>query len=82
MFSKAGNIIIGNGIRGSGNTSWMLMTQILGTVLIIGVAAAMVYGFKLGIIGVFIAVLTDEFVRCMVNLAKERRIASSLLRSE
>ena len=82
MFSKAGNIIIGNGIRGSGNTRWMLMTQLLGTVLIIGVAAAMVYGFKLGIIGVFIAVLTDEFVRCMVNLAKERRIASALLRSE
>ena len=82
MFSKAGNIIIGNGIRGSGNTRWMLMTQLLGTVLIIGIAACMVYGFKLGITGVFIAVLTDEFTRCMINLAKERRIVSNFAASE
>lgn len=82
MFSKAGNIIIGNGIRGSGDTRWMLMTQILGTILLTGVAACMVYGFKMGIIGVFIAVLTDEFVRCMVNLGKERRVVSTLSASE
>ena len=33
LYGKSGNIIVGNGIRGSGNTRWMLGTQLFGTVL-------------------------------------------------
>ena len=39
LFSKSGNIIIGNAIRGSGNTKWMLFTQIFGTIWIVSVAS-------------------------------------------
>ena len=74
LFSKSANIIIGNGIRGSGNTRWMLNTQILGTIGIVCVAAFFVYVCKLGITGVFMAVLVDEGVRAVINLGKYLRI--------
>lgn len=74
LFSKSANIIIGNGIRGSGNTKWMLYTQMFGTVGIVCVAAFFVYVCKFGILGVFLAVLVDEAVRAIINLWKYLRI--------
>lgn len=74
LFSKSANIIIGNGIRGSGDTKWMLFTQLLGTVGIVSVAAFFVFVCKLEIVGVFLAVLVDEAVRALVNLWKYIRI--------
>lgn len=74
LFSKSANIIIGNGIRGSGNTKWMLYTQMFGTVGIVCVAAFFVYVCQFGILGVFLAVLVDEAVRAVINLWKYLRI--------
>ncbi len=74
LFSKSANIIIGNGIRGSGNTKWMLYTQMFGTIGIVGAAAFFVYVCKFGITGVFLAVLVDEAVRALINLWKYLRI--------
>ncbi len=70
LYGKSGNIIIGNGIRGSGNTVWMFYTQILGTFLVIGCACLFVYVFHFGIVGVFMAVIVDEGARALINLAK------------
>lgn len=70
LFSKSGNIIVGNSIRGSGDTKWMFYTQMFGTVLVVGCACVFVFAFGWGIIGVFCAVLVDEFIRCMINLYK------------
>lgn len=77
LFSKSANIIVGNGIRGSGNTKWMLFTQIFGTVWIVCVAAFFVYVCKFGITGVFLAVLVDEAVRACINLWKYLRIVKA-----
>ncbi len=74
FYGKAGNIIIGNGIRGSGNTIWMLMTQIFGTFMVIGFGMLFVYGFGMGITGVFVAVIADELIRAVINLFKFRSI--------
>lgn len=74
LFSKSGNIIVGNAIRGSGNTKWMLYTQIFGTIWIVSVAAVFVFVCKLGILGVFLAVMADEGVRALINLWKYLRI--------
>ena len=74
LFSKSGNIIIGNAIRGSGNTKWMLFTQIFGTIWIVSVASVLVFICKLGILGVFLAVLLDEGVRVLINFWKYLRI--------
>lgn len=74
IFSKSANIIIGNGIRGSGDTKWMLYTQMFGTVSIVCIAAFFVYVCRFGITGVFLAVLVDEAVRALINLGKYLRI--------
>ena len=74
LFGKSGNIIVGNGIRGYGNTKWMLFTQIFGTCMVVGLAALFVFVFKLGIIGVFIAVLCDEAIRAVINFIRFWRI--------
>ena len=74
LYGKSGNIIIGSGIRGSGNTRWMFFTQIFGTFFVVGCACLFVYGLGFGITGVFLAVIVDEAVRAVINLFKLRRI--------
>ena len=74
LISKSGNIVIGSAIRGSGDTRWMFFTQIFGTVFVITCASFFVYTLKLGISGVFLAVLADEAVRFAINFWKFVRI--------
>ena len=74
LFGKSGNIIIGNGIRGYGDTKWMFFTQALGTVGVVGLAFLCVFVFKLGMLGVFIAVLCDEAIRAVINFFRFLRI--------
>lgn len=74
LFGKSGNIIVGSGIRGYGDTKWMLVTQILGTASVIAGAAVCVFVLKLGMLGVFIAVLCDEAIRAAVNSIRFLRI--------
>ena len=74
LFGKSGNIIVGNGIRGYGDTKWMLFTQILGTVGVVALAALFVFVFKMGMLGVFVAVLCDEAIRAVINFIKFIRI--------
>lgn len=74
LFGKSGNIIIGNGIRGYGDTKWMFLTQALGTVGVVGLAFLCVFVFKLGMLGVFIAVLCDEAIRAVINFIRFLRI--------
>ena len=74
LFGKSGNIIIGNGIRGYGDTKWMLFTQIMGTVGVIGLSCLCVFVFKLGMLGVFVAVLCDEAIRAIINFIRFLRI--------
>ena len=85
LYPKSGNIIIGSGIRGYGNTKWMLGTQLFGTVFIASMAALFVFGFKIGITGVFLAVCADEFARCIINawklfkITKEKQVSSKAI---
>ncbi len=74
LFGKSGNIIIGSGIRGYGDTKWMLITQILGTVGVICLSAFFVFVLKFGMLGVFVAVLLDEAVRAVINFIRFLKI--------
>ena len=78
LFGKSGNIIVGSGIKGDGDTKWMLGTQIFGTVLVISCACLFVYALKLGIIGVFMAVIVDEGVRAFINLGRFMHIIKKM----
>jgi putative MATE family efflux protein len=70
MFCKALNILAGNSIRGTGNTIWMLGTQVGGTIVIVDVAAILLFGPGLGITALMLAVLVDELSRGIVNEIK------------
>jgi len=67
MFPQAVNIVIGYGIRGTGDTRWMFYSQIFGTVLVIMLSYTLIFVFKLGLWGVFITSLTDEAIRAIIN---------------
>jgi putative MATE family efflux protein len=67
LFPKAMNIIYGGGIRGMGDTRWMLASQAFGTAFVVAVAYIMIFAFKLSLAGLFLAVLADEAVRAAIN---------------
>lgn len=77
LFPKAANIIVGSGIKGYGNTKWMLGTQIFGTIFIIGMSALMVIVFNCGIAEICALVVADETIRCIMNSLKLRKIAKT-----
>ena len=74
LFGKSGNIIIGNTIRGYGDTKWMLFTQSIGTVGVVAIASLFVFVFKMEMLGVFVAVIVDEALRAVVNVIRFLRI--------
>lgn len=74
LFGKSGNIIVGSGIRGYGDTKWMFFTQIFGTIFVLGTACLFVFVFDLGMTGVYLAVICDEIVRAIINTCKFTRI--------
>ncbi|MBQ0039388.1 MAG: MATE family efflux transporter [Treponema sp.] len=78
LYGKSGNIIIGSAIRGSGNTMWMFFTQIAGSCIVISTALLFVRVFDMGIAGVFVAIITDELIRSMINYLKYRSIAKKI----
>lgn len=78
LYAKSANMIIGSGIRGSGDTKWMFMSQIFGTFFVVGCASLFVFVLKLGIIGVFLAVIVDEIVRAFINLLHFLRLAKDI----
>ncbi|MCR5762138.1 MAG: MATE family efflux transporter [Treponema sp.] len=77
FFSKSGNIIIGSGIRGSGDTKWMFLTQIFGTCFVTAAACLFVFLLHLGFVGVFFAIMADEGVRCLINLVRYLNICKN-----
>lgn len=78
LYGKFANIIIGYGIRGSGNTMWMFLTQIFGTVFVISCAYIFVNVLHMGIAGVFLAVISDELVRAVINTVKFSKIYKNM----
>ncbi len=83
LFPKAMNIIYGGGIRGMGDTRWMLASQVFGTAFVIAVAYLMVFSFKLSLAGLFIAILIDEAVRAAINgYWFHRKVAKAIVLAE
>ena len=74
LFPKSANIIIGSGIKGHGDTKWMLGTQIFGTCFVIGGSAFLVLVLHQGIAALFCLVVCDEAIRSTINFWKLRQI--------
>ncbi len=76
LFPKSANVIIGAGIRGIGDTMWMLKTQIFGTVFVVSVSAILVLVLHMGMIGLFWLVVADETLRSLLNFWKLRKVTA------
>ncbi len=74
LFPKSGNIIVGSGIKGYGEPSWMFKTQLFGTFFVIAMSSVLVMVFHKGIMELFILVVVDESLRLILNFLKLRRI--------
>lgn len=70
MFTKALNIIAGNSIRGTGNTVWMLYTQIGGTILIVATCWILLVTTEMRLMALLLAVFVDEGIRAGINAVK------------
>lgn len=70
LFPKAVNIVAGNSIRGTGDTRWMMWTQLAGTIIIILMANVFITVFHFGLFGMMLAILIDEAWRGLVNYAR------------
>lgn len=64
------NVIMGHAIRGTGDTKWMLYSQIFGTFFVVGVSFFMIFHFSWGLVGVVIAMTMDEGLRGGVNFMR------------
>lgn len=67
---QALNVITGHAIRGSGDTRWMLISQIFGTIFVVGASSFMIFGLSLGLVGMYLTMITDEATRGIVNLLR------------
>ncbi|MBQ6967607.1 MAG: MATE family efflux transporter [Lachnospiraceae bacterium] len=74
LFPKSGNIIVGSGIKGYGEPTWMFKTQLFGTFFVIAMSSVLVMVFHKGIMELFILVVVDESLRLILNFWKLRRI--------
>jgi MATE family multidrug resistance protein len=70
LFPRSANFMAGSGIRGLGNTRWMLGTQIFGTVFVVLAGWFLIFPAGLGVMGLFIAMLADEGIRSLANITR------------
>jgi len=73
MFPQAVNIVIGYGIRGTGDTRWMFYSQIFGTILVATLSYVLIFITGLGLWGVFITFLADEGIRAVINTLRFKK---------
>lgn len=64
------NILMGHSIRATGDTRWMLYSQIFGTVFVISCSSLLIYHFSLGLVGMYLTMIMDEFIRGGINFLR------------
>ena len=64
------NVVTGQSIRATGDTKWMLYSQVFGTAFVVGMSSFMIFGLSLGLAGMYIVMILDEFLRGIVNFIR------------
>ncbi len=68
ILPKSLNSIVGSGIRATGDTKWMLFTQIIGSILVVTCAYILIEKVQYGLLSIYITLILDESVRCIMNI--------------
>jgi len=64
------NVVMGHAIRGTGDTKWMLYSQIFGTIFVVSLSPVMIFSFSLGLMGMYLTLILDEGIRGGINLMR------------
>ncbi len=67
VFPQSMNILCGNAIRAHGDTKWMLYSQILGSIEVVGLSVVFIEWAGMGIISIYITLFLDEAIRGSIN---------------
>ena len=67
MFPQSMNVICGNAIRAHDDTRWMLLSQVLGSTLVISISWFMVDRLHMGMMAIYITLFMDETIRGGIN---------------
>ncbi|HOR21571.1 MAG TPA: MATE family efflux transporter [Ruminococcus sp.] len=82
ILPKSLNSIVGSGIRAAGDTKWMLFTQVIGSVIVISSAYILIEKLHMGLLSIYITLILDESVRCILNLIHYRQKYRRLMAEE
>lgn len=68
---QASQLIVAGGLRGAGDTVWPLVSALVGVLVIrVGLAYLLVYVFDMALIGAWIAIFVDQFIRWIFVFAR------------
>ncbi len=67
MLPQSLNVVCGNAIKGNGNTKWMLLSQIFGSIFVISTSFVLIRGFHMDMTAVYLVVFLDETIRGITN---------------
>ncbi|WP_167957512.1 MATE family efflux transporter [Anaerosporobacter faecicola] len=67
MISQSVNVVCGNAIKGNANTQWMLLSQILGSTIVISLSILLVKGFHMNMVAIYLVIFIDETIRGLIN---------------
>lgn len=74
MFPQSINVICGNGIKAKGDTKWMLVSQTIGSILIIFISWLLIKGFQMDMRAIYITLFIDESIRGLINYWHYRKM--------
>lgn len=73
MLPQSLNVVCGNAIKGNGNTKWMLLSQIFGSIFVISTSVIFIRGFHMNMVAIYLVVFFDETIRGITNYIYYKR---------
>lgn len=67
---QSSNIVSGHAIRATGDTKWMLYSQIYGTIFVVGFSAFTIFYLEWGLMGLYLTTMFDELTRGIINFLR------------
>ncbi|NLY89689.1 MAG: MATE family efflux transporter [Firmicutes bacterium] len=67
---QSSNIVSGHAIRATGDTKWMLYSQIYGTIFVVGFSAYAIFYLEWGLLGLYLTTMFDELTRGIINFLR------------
>ena len=67
---QSSNVVSGHAIRATGDTKWMLYSQIYGTIFVVGFSALAIFHLEWGLLGLYLTTMFDELTRGIVNFLR------------